>query len=79
MMSEGSCMLSGGDSLKRNRKRSVSVSLFSCRLVSQSPMSGEVGGCLWCLWCLCGVWALSEGSCKLSGGVRIKTGRVKSV
>ena len=44
MMSEGSCMLSGGDSLKRNRERSVSVSLFSCRLVSQSPMSGEGGG-----------------------------------
>ena len=44
MMSEGSCMLSGGDSLKRNRKRSVSVSLFSCHLVSQSPMSGEGGG-----------------------------------
>ena len=81
-MSEGSCMLSGGDSLKRNRERSVSVSLFSCRLVSQSPILSvwrREGGCLWCLWCLCGVWALSEGSCKLSGGVRIKTGRVKSV
>ena len=37
-------MLSGGDSLKRNRERSVNVSLFSCRLVSQSPMSGEGGG-----------------------------------
>ena len=37
-------MLSGSDSLKRNRGRSVSVSLFSCHLVSQSPMSGEGGG-----------------------------------
>ena len=57
MMSEGSCMLSGGDSLKRNRKRSVSVSLFSCHLVSQSPMSGEGGGGV------CGVY----GVCAVSG------------
>ena len=35
VMSEGSCLLSGGESLKRNRERSVSVALFSCCLVSQ--------------------------------------------
>ena len=32
--SEGSCLLSPGDSLKRNREMSDSVALFSCCLVS---------------------------------------------
>ena len=35
VMSEGSCLLSGGESLKRNGERSVNVALSSCRLVSQ--------------------------------------------
>ena len=39
------------------------------------PASGEGG----CLWFLGGVWVLSEVSCVLSGGDRIKTVRVRSV
>ena len=35
MFSEGSCMFLGGDCLKRNWARPVSVALISCRLVSQ--------------------------------------------
>ena len=57
VMSEGSCLLSRGDSLKRNRERSDSVAMFSCRLVSQCipilPVFGEGGGGV--LWCLGGV------------------------
>ena len=39
------------------------------------PVSGEGG----CLWFLGGVWVLSEVSCVLSGGDRIKTVRVRSI
>ena len=62
VMSEGSCMLSEGDSLRKNRERPVSVALITCCLVSQClPTLGKGG--------VCGVWVLSEGSCVLTGGV----------
>ena len=59
VMSEGSCLLSRGDSLKRNRERSVSVALFSCCLVSQCltilfvwPSVGGRGVSVVSGWCL---------------------------
>ena len=72
-------MLSGGDSLKRNRARPVSVALISCRLVSQ---------CLTILSVWPSVWgrgvSVVSGCCLrdpvcCQGGDSIKTSRERSV
>ena len=64
-------MLSGGDSLKVNRARPVSVAFISCRLVSQCLTILSVWPSVWGRGVSVvsdSVWVLSEGSCVLSGG-----------
>ena len=72
----------GGVCGETRRERSVSVALFSCCLVSQCLTILSVWPSVWGRgvsvvsgWCL----GLSEVSCVLSGGDRIKTARARSV
>ena len=56
-------MLLGVIVSKQSRDRSVSVTLFSCRLVSQCfPILSVWGrGCLWCLGVVCGTLCVVRG------------------
>ena len=67
VMSEGSCMLSRGGSVKASKDSSIGVTLLAATL---SPSTFQY---------LLSVWALSERSSMLSGGDSIKTRRERPV
>ena len=75
-------MFLGGDCLKRNWARPVSVALISCRLVSQCLTILSVWPSVWgrgCLWCLTVSGCCLRDPVCCQGGDSIKTSRERSV